>query len=1076
MDPLATASSGTVEIDYILVVGQDCEKQYISFPSPGNKTIYDEPFVLEASSSSGLEVSYAVSSGPALVADSLLTLTGESGVVVVAANQRGDTVWCPATEVKQVFFVTDTIEVEEMEYYRYTDQWVVTDALGRNLPDFEDAGPKQEDKLVGIFYYVWMGTHGQKVYDITEILKQPEAEREWGGVGSFHFWGEPEQGYFRSEDPWVIRRDLHMLSNARVDFMFFDVTNAVTYLDVIDEVCRVSEEMRSEGIPTPDICFLTNANSGATMNKVFNQFYATGKYQDLWFFWDGKPLVMGHADDPALLPHVRDFFTIKYSWAWTNSPNEPNHWQWLDRYPQDYGWSEAPDVPEQISVSVAHHPANPLGKSYSGGSQPAVNESYETEYTDQGLQFAEQWKRALEVDPPVVMITQWNEWIAQRAIWDKGSGSFAGRPISDGDSYFVDVFSKEFNRDIAPMKDGYTDSYYYQMLSYIRQYKGMEAPPEFSGPKSISVDGDFSDWADVSPLFEDPPGDVMHRNFRGYEAGSMFVNKSGRNDILSSKVSYDGDSLYFLVFTQEILSPSSDTLWMLLLLDVDRSAFTGWEGYDYLINHRISSPGLSTLKKWNGNQWEVMGELRYQVQENQMELSVDRESLGMDQEDPQFYFKWADNPVELGDVSSFFMHGDAAPDRRFNYHFGSSLPEPAERSPYKDHQVPGVIQFEDFDLGDAGETYVDADLGNQGGAYRPESSVDMGEKADGAYYVGWTNGGEWLEYTVEVNATGKFGIQIDYANEGEGQKALLFADGKPVTDTLVFLASGGLDQWASTEIQYFQASAGKTQLRFVILEARDDLNLDKISIMEEEVVYPGEGEGLFRSYWTAKAGGRGWFVDSICGEVDPVMDHSWEGSPGCDLDDIYWNARWQGQLEALFSEPYTLYLTMDDYGKLWIDQKLLIDAWKGGVQGETFTASVDLEAGRRVPIQIDYAQAIGHAFITLEWESPSHPREIIPASQLFPEIVTGVTPEQQPMLPELYIFPNPARDRVNISSNLEGSSSRIRVLDLQGRVLYSSPLEEGEGLSIHTGEWQTGLYFVEWDKPRGVSVKKLIIR
>lgn len=1076
MDPLATASSGTVEIDYILIVGLDCEKQYISFPSPGNKTIYDEPFVLEASSSSELAISYAVTSGPATVEDSLLSLTGETGVVVLTASQTGTDDWCPATEVKQVFFVNDTIEEKEFDYYRYTDQWVVIDALGRSLPAYESTGEEREDKLVGIFYYVWMGTHGEKVYDITEILKKPEAEREWGGVGSFHFWGEPEQGYFRSEDPWVIRRDLQMLSNAKVDFMFFDVTNAVTYLDVIDEVCRVSEEMRSEGIPTPDICFLTNANSGSTMNKVFNQFYGTGKYQDLWFFWEGKPLIMGHADDPALLPHVKDFFTIKYSWAWTSSATEPDHWQWLDRYPQDYGWNEAPDVPEQISVSVAHHPANPLGKSYSKGSQPAVNESHETEYTDQGLQFAEQWSRALEVDPPVVMITQWNEWIAQRAIWDQGSGTYAGRPISDGDSYFVDVFSKEFNRDIVPMKDGYTDNYYYQMLSHIRQYKGMEAPQEFSEPKSIAVDGDFSDWEEVSPRFEDPPGDVMHRNFRGYEAGSMFVNESGRNDILFSKVSYDADSLYFLVSTSEDLTPYTDTLWMLLLIDADRSAYTGWEGFDYLIHHSVSGPDQSTLKKWNGNQWEEVGDVRYQVRDKQMELSVSRSDVGMDQQDPGFYFKWSDNPLNLSGVSTFFMNGDAAPDRRFNYHFGSSIPEPSERAPYKDHQVPGVIQFEDFDRGDAGSTYVDADLGNQGGAYRPESSVDMGMKTEGEYFVGWINKGEWMEYTVEVNATGRFGIQIDYANKQEGQKALLFIDGKPVTDTLVFPASGGMDQWASMENLYFQASSGEAVLRFVILEARDNLKLDKISIFEEEVVYPGEGEGLFRSYWTAKEGGRGWFVDSICGEIDPVIDHIWEVSPGCGLDENYWNARWQGQVEALFSETYTFYLTMDNFGKLWLDNELLIDAWKGGVQGNTISATMEMDTEKRLSIQVDYAQLVGNAFISLEWESPSHSREVIPATQLFPEILTGLNPEQFTELPELSIFPNPATSVVNISTNLRDSSSLVRVLDLQGRALFSSPMEDGESVSIQTGEWQEGLYFVEWEYSQGRSVKKLIVR
>jgi len=90
LDPLASASSGTVEIDHIIVTGPDCVKQYITFQSIESKTIYDDPFVLQASSASGLPIEFAVTVGPATLKDSLLTLTGETGVVVVTANQAGD--------------------------------------------------------------------------------------------------------------------------------------------------------------------------------------------------------------------------------------------------------------------------------------------------------------------------------------------------------------------------------------------------------------------------------------------------------------------------------------------------------------------------------------------------------------------------------------------------------------------------------------------------------------------------------------------------------------------------------------------------------------------------------------------------------------------------------------------------------------------------------------------------------------------------------------------------------------------------------------------------------------------------
>jgi hypothetical protein len=130
----------------------------------------------------------------------------------------------------------------------------------------------------------------------------------WGNKNAFHFWGEPEYGYFRSEDPWVIRRDLQMLSNAQVDFIFFDVTNAFTYLETVKTLCQVSTTMRHQGISTPDICFLTNNKSGIIMNTIYDEFYSKGLYNELWFYWDGKPVIMGHSNDVALRPEVRIFF------------------------------------------------------------------------------------------------------------------------------------------------------------------------------------------------------------------------------------------------------------------------------------------------------------------------------------------------------------------------------------------------------------------------------------------------------------------------------------------------------------------------------------------------------------------------------------------------------------------------------------------------------------------------------------------------------------------------------------------------------------------------------------------------
>jgi uncharacterized delta-60 repeat protein len=80
-------------------------EQTITFaPLPGKLTT-DSSFVLSASASSGLPVTFAVVSGPATVAGNTVTLTGEPGTVTIRATQAGDGAYKPALAVEQSFGV-----------------------------------------------------------------------------------------------------------------------------------------------------------------------------------------------------------------------------------------------------------------------------------------------------------------------------------------------------------------------------------------------------------------------------------------------------------------------------------------------------------------------------------------------------------------------------------------------------------------------------------------------------------------------------------------------------------------------------------------------------------------------------------------------------------------------------------------------------------------------------------------------------------------------------------------------------------------------------------------------------------
>lgn len=89
------------------------------------------------------------------------------------------------------------------------------------------------------------------------------------------------------------------------------------------------------------------------------------------------------------------------------------------------------------------------------------------------------------------------------------------------------------------------------------------------------------------------------------------------------------------------------------------------------------------------------------------------------------------------------------------------------RVPFKGGtQLPGTLQAENFDAGAEGISFHDSDTRNEGTtAYRTDGGgVDI-VNGNGNYAIGYTNAGEWLEYTVNVTKAGYYTYDA-YASSG----------------------------------------------------------------------------------------------------------------------------------------------------------------------------------------------------------------------------------------------------------------------------------------------------------------------
>ena len=585
------------------------------------------------------------------------------------------------------------------------DTWVATDALGRVMPDV-DAAPLRTDKprTVGIFYVTW---HDEGKYnlkapyggDVTHsLLEAPEARldayhpawKEW----SLH-WGEPEAGYFLSQDRWLIRRDLSMLADAGVDVLILDVTNAVLYWDEWAALFDEMQKMHALGNRVPQFCFWAfNGDVVSVVIQLYELIYQKGRAKDFWFQWNGKPLLLYNAEPNhdangggyaagAYPQEIREFFTLRNMWwgyyEWGGHRYVGTEDNWSFGYEMgDHRVAALPPTDlasrhngrlEQMAVTPAQHPSSVTGKSWRREThEPSLNQydlpdsayvpwlgrtvSHPEGY---GIYFQDRWDEAIAVDPDFIYINDWNEWTAGKyrsgflpgSTTEPGPTSFLGR---ENPFYFVDQYNAEFNRTIQPMKGGYTDNYYMQMVQNIRRYKGVRPQPTTRGYKTPA-------------RFFDTRGDVIHRDHNGY-GGLHYTDTTGRNDIVETTVSITRKDIVFTVVTVDSLTPSTDVHWMLLYLDSDSKVSTGWEGFDFIVrNGQLCRYDAPT------DIWQTVCSVKRLVNGNSLIITIPRKRLALTADSFTLDFKWADNPTDPHDIISISTTGDTAPNRRFRYRF-----------------------------------------------------------------------------------------------------------------------------------------------------------------------------------------------------------------------------------------------------------------------------------------------------------------------------------------------------------------------------------------------------------------------
>ena len=331
----------------------------------------------------------------------------------------------------------------------------------------------------GIFYLALGCLSTSMNYDISKYLS---GEQALGPVPEIHWWTEPAKGYYCiTRDRQVARDHAVQLRDAGIDFVYFDATNFVdatngqAIASSLDPLKVVLEEWSQ--IPgAPKVAVWVPFAAGATMPDALDAILS--QYPSMNFQYGGKPLMFIATNpafpvDSALKTRMGQKYTLRNLWAYRT---DRTSWSFMEKCLGDFkstggtgtcnqrvAYNPSLTAVEQISVSAAYQ------NTYMSNFDTAVPQFG-------GKTLIAQMKRAdAYPNAPIVMITGWNELVAQRLCHINllptadcsapgASDNIQGRPV------FTDQYDKDYNRDIEPTKR-YGDGMYRTLKNEVLKRK-----------------------------------------------------------------------------------------------------------------------------------------------------------------------------------------------------------------------------------------------------------------------------------------------------------------------------------------------------------------------------------------------------------------------------------------------------------------------------------------------------------------------------------------------------------------------------------------------------------------------------
>jgi fibronectin type 3 domain-containing protein len=194
----------------------------------------------------------------------------------------------------------------------------------------------------------------------------------------------------------------------------------------------------------------------------------------------------------------------------------------------------------------------------------------------------------------------------------------------------------------------------------------------------------------------------------------------------------------------------------------------------------------------------------------------------------------------------------------------------ATESPYSGTAavIPGTIQAENYDLGGEGVAYHVTSINGSGNSYRSDG-VDLETTADtgGGYDLGWTAGGQWFKYTVNVATAGTYSVACRVAAAAAvgttaGSFHIQNASGTNLSGAVSVPGTGGWQTWSTINATVTLPAGTQT---IEVYQDTGGFNFNYFKFSQNSPAAPSAltasaGNGQVTLSWTGSAGATSYNV------------------------------------------------------------------------------------------------------------------------------------------------------------------------------------------------------------------------